>query len=260
MDNLHTLALSDEELLSVAYDEGIQSETKREHLEHCPICQERVTSYRRTNDSLLVKLYRSICPSAVELNYYCLGGIAEELRMSIASHVLDCPLCSDEVAEIRRLQAAFEPFPAAGFSLRAAARRLFATLVVQQAQPVTREMAPAAGWPRQYRAEAVDLSLHLSREANGDAMLVGIVTSRDRAMTAGAFEGVTVDLYSAPGPLAAGGGGGQIGEETARPFLTTEVDDVGNILLEPIPAGNYLLILRLPELEVIVEDVRIGPG
>jgi len=260
MDSLHTLALSDEELLSVAYDEGIQSEAKREHLEQCPICQQRLTSYTRTNGRLLTKLYRSTCPSAVQLNYYCLGVIPEEQRISIASHVLDCPLCTDEVAEIRRLQAAFEPFPPAGFSLRAAVRSLFATLVVQQAQPVTRDMAPSAGWPRQYRAESVDLSLHLSRASNGEAMLVGIVTSRDRAMTAEAFEGVTVDLYHTPGPPVVEGEGGRADEETARPFLTTQVDDVGNILLEPIPAGNYLMILRLPNLEVIVEDLYIGPG
>jgi hypothetical protein len=260
MDSLHSLALSDEELLSVAYDEGIQSEAKREHLEQCPVCQQRLTTYTRMNGRLLATLYRSACPSAVHLNYYCLGVIPEELRISIASHLLDCPLCTDEVAEIRHLQATFEPFPPAGFSLRAAARRLIATLVVQQAQPVTREMVPSAGWPRQYRAEAVDLSLHLSRAANGESMLLGIITSTDPAMTAEAFEGVTVDLYHAPGPMIVEGGGGQADEEITRPFLTTQVDDVGNMLLEPIPAGNYLIVIRLPDLEVIVEDVRIGPG
>src|SRR5258708_27555451 len=149
MDSLHALALSDEELLSVAYDEGIQSEVKREHLEQCSICQQRLTTYTRTNGHLLAKLYRSTCPSGVQLNYYCLGVIPEELRISIASHLLGCPLCTDEVAEIRHLQATFEPFPPVGFSLRAASRRLFASLVVQQAQPVTRDMSPSAGWLRQ---------------------------------------------------------------------------------------------------------------
>src|SRR5258707_8460816 len=32
--------------------------------------------------------------------------VPEERRISIASHLLDCPLCADEVAEIRTLQAA----------------------------------------------------------------------------------------------------------------------------------------------------------
>ena len=259
MDRSHTLAPSDEELLGVAYDEEMLPDEKREHLEQCEACQQRLAAYRRINSRLFSKLYRSACPGSVDLNYYCLGGLAQEERVAIASHVLDCPACADDVAEIRRQQAAFEPVPSTGFSLRAAVRRLFATLVVQQAQPVTRDMAPAAGWPRQYRAESIDLSLHLTRAPHGEMMLVGIVTSRDQHMTAEVFEGVTVDLYQAPGPLAAEDEGSQTGEETTVPFLSTRIDDVGNILLEPVPAGKYLMILRLPDLEVIIDDLQIGP-
>lgn len=259
MDRSHTLAPSDEELLGVAYDEEALPDEKREHLDQCEACQQRLAAYRRINSRLFSKLYRSACPGAVELNYYCLGGLAQEERIAIASHVLDCPACADDVAEIRRQQATFEPVPSTGFSLRATVRRIFGTLVVQQAQPVTRDMAPTAGWPRQYRAESIDLSLHLARASNGETMLVGIVTSRDQHMTAGAFEGVTVDLYQAPGPLLAESEGRQAGEETTTPFLSTQIDDVGNILLEPVPAGDYLLILRLPDLEVIIEDLHIGP-
>jgi hypothetical protein len=168
--------------------------------------------------------------------------------------VLDCPACADDVAVIRRQQAAFEPFPVPPFSLRAAARRLFATLVVQQAQPVTRDTAPSSGWPRQYRAETTDLSLHLSRAANGETMLLGIITSTDPAVTVEAFEGTQVDLYLAPGPLAMDA---RAGEEAPAPFLSTQVDDVGNILLEPVPAGNYVMIVRLPDLEVVIEGLNI---
>jgi hypothetical protein len=146
------------------------------------------------------------------------------------------------------MQAAFEPFPPAAFSLRTAARRLFATLVVQQAQPVTRDMAPSTGWPRQYRAETIDLSLHLSRAANGETMLLGIITGADPDMTVETFEGVEVALYSAP----------VVSEEAPSPFLSTQVDDVGNILLEPVPAGNYFMIVRLPDLEVVIEGLNIA--
>ena len=260
MDRSHTLAPSDEELLGVAYDEELLPDEKREHLEHCEACQQRLAAYRRINSRLFSKLYRGTCPSSVDLNYYCLGGLAQEERVAIASHVLDCPACADDVVEIRRQQAAFDPFPSTGFSLRAAVRRLFATLVVQQAQPVTRDMAPTAGWPRQYRAESIDLSLHLSRAPQGEMMLVGIVTGREQDMSAEAFEGVTVDLYQAPGPLAVRGGGSHTAQETTAPFLSTQVDDVGNILLEPVPAGKYIMVLRLPDLEVVIDDLQIGPG
>lgn len=249
MDRVHTL--SDEELLSLSYDEGELPQEKREHLDQCEVCQRRLTVYRRTNSRLLSKLYRSACPSAVELNYYCLGVVPEEERIAIASHVLDCPACTDDVAEIRRQQAAFEPFPPAAFSLRAVVRRLFATLVVQQARPVTRDMAPSTGWPRQYRAETIDLSLHLSRTANGETMLLGIITSTDPVATIETFEGVEVDLYPAPGPETVAG------EAPPAPLLSTQVDDVGNILLEPVPAGNYVMVVRLPDLEIVIEGLNI---
>ena len=254
MDRLHALAPSDEELLGVAYDEEALSDEKREHLAQCTVCQQRLRAYRRTNSRLLSKLYRSTCPDAVELNYYCLGVVPEEERMAIASHVLDCPACADDVAEIRRQQAAFEPFPPAAFSLRTAVRRLLATLVVQQAQPVTRDTSPSTGWPRQYRAETIDLSLHLSRATHGETMLLGIITSIDPGATVAAFEGAQVDLYAAPGPLA---GDVQDEAQSSAPVLTTEIDDVGNILLEPVPPGKYVMVVRLSNLEVVIEGLNI---
>jgi hypothetical protein len=257
MDSMHALAPGEVELLSVAYDEGTLPDKEREHLEQCPICQQRLANYTRANDLLRTKLYRKLCPDAVQLNYYCLGMVPVEKRTSIAAHILDCPLCADEVAQIRRVQTSFDPFPAAAPSLRSAVRRLFATLVVQQAQPVTRDIGPSSGWPRQYRAETFDLSLHLSRAANGETMLLGIITSIDPAATADIFEGVTVALYQAPGPLASTSEDDQASEETVTPFLSNQVDDVGNILLEPVPAGKYVLIVHLPALEVIIRDITI---
>ena len=83
-DSLHPLAPSIEELMSLAYNEGTLPEEERKHLEQCPICQERLATYTHTNALLRSKLYRSICPSAVSLNYYCLGGVSEAERISIA--------------------------------------------------------------------------------------------------------------------------------------------------------------------------------
>jgi hypothetical protein len=186
--------------------------------------------------------------------------VPEAERISIASHLLDCPLCADEVVEIRRVQANFDPFPAGAFSLGAAVRRLVATLVVQQAQPVTRDILPSTGWPRQYRAEAIDLSLHLSRTSNNETMLLGIITSTAPTEAVDAFEGTPVDLYRAPGPPVAESDGDQKDEETAPPLLSTEVDNVGNILLEPVPAGDYVIVIRLPDKDVVIKGLTIDYG
>jgi hypothetical protein len=250
----HTLALSNEELMSVAYNEDTLSQAEREHLAQCSICQQQLAVYTRTNTQLLTKLYRSVCPSAVELNYYCLGMIPAAQKMSVASHILDCPSCADDVTLIRRQQAAFEPFSPATPSFQAAIRRLVATLVVQQAQPVLREHTHDNGWPRQYRAESIDLSLHLSRTSNNDIMLLGIITSSDDTETVNAFEGMVVELFQTPNPHDTTQA---IQTRDAPPFLTTHIEDVGNILLEPVPAGTYMMVIHLPGRAVIIEDVSI---
>ena len=260
MDRPHALAPSNEELMSVAYNEEPLPAEEGAHLEQCSICQQRLAIYMRTNALLRAKLYRRLCPSAVDLNYYCLGVVPEERRISIASHLLDCPLCADEVAEIRTLQAAFDPFPPAAPSLGAGMRRIFANLVVPQAQLVTRSNLPGTRWPRQYRAESIDLSLHLSRTSNNETMLLGIITSTDPTEAVDAFEGAAVDLYQAPGPLIVESTGDQEDEETATHLLSTEVDNVGNILLEPVPAGDYVIIIRLPDKDVVIKGLTIDHG
>jgi len=257
MDRLHALAPTNEELMSLVYNEGTLPQEEREHLEHCPICQQRLATYTRTTELLRTKLYRSLCPSAVDLNYYCLGGLPEKERIGIASHLLDCPLCAEEVEEIRREQASFDLYPAAAFSLPVAVRRIFATLVVQQAQPVLRDDLPGTGWPRQYKAGEIDLSLHLSRTSDGETMLLGIITSSSAAESVDVFEGVAVDLYSAPGPLLRESDGEQRDIKDATPLLSTQVDDVGNIFLEPVPPGDYVMIVHLPDQEVIIEGLSI---
>ncbi len=253
IENPHALALNEERLMSVAYDEEMLSESEREHLEQCALCQRQLALYRRTNVLLSTKLYRLLCPSGVELSYYCLGMVSDESRIRIASHILGCPSCTDEVVEFRQLQANFEAFPVTPYSVPKAVRRLFATHVVQQAQPIMRNNAPEKGWPRQYRAESIDLSLHLSRTSNGEMMLLGIITTSNTKATVSAFEGSKVDLYYAPGPLAVD----RQDAETAVPLLSTEVDGGGNLILEPVPTGSFVMLLRLPEQEVVVEELTI---
>ena len=245
------LAPADEDLLSLVHDEGVLSTQEQTHFDHCSICRDRLASYSGLHDMLLSKLQRGLCPSAVSLNYYCLDMVPEAERVRLASHLLDCPPCYDEVAEIRRGQAAFVPFPQTSPTLVQTVRRLFATLVVQQAKLVTRGEAPTLGWPRQYQAETLDISLHISHQANGETMLLGILTSSDPRVAVDAFEGIEAELYPAPGPLNIGAAAGM------QPLLTAQVDEIGNLLLEPVPTGEYVMFIRLPNQEIIIKDLQV---
>ena len=248
------LAPTEEDVLSLVYEEGDLSAQAQQHLQQCSICRERLTSYSDLHHALLAQVRRGLCPSAVRLNYYCLDVLNEEERVSIARHLLECPPCADEVTEIRRTLRTFEPFPEPSPTLGRVVRRIFANLVVQQVKLVTRGETSAANWPRQYQAEALDISLHLSRHANGEIMLLGILTSSDPDLTVDAFEGIEAELYAAPGPFKA--------ETTASayPLLTAQVDEIGNLLLEPVPAGEYVMLIRLPGQEIVIEGLRIIYG
>ena len=245
------LAPSNEDLLSIVYEEGTLSVQEQAHFDQCPICQQRLAEYSKINTALLKHLYRLQCPDAMRLSTYCLGILPAEERTRIASHLLDCLACTDEVAKLRQWQRAFEPFPPGqGSSLRS----IFATLVVQQAKLVLRNDTGPANWPRQYRADALDLSLHLSRQASGETMLLGILTSSDPTQSVETLEGLAVELYIAPGPL------NMPNSDTVQPLLATQIDDLGNLLLEPVPAGEYILIIRLSDKEVVIEDLKIEQG
>src|SRR5205085_9699632 len=131
----------------------------------------------------------------------------------------------------------FYLYPSGGFLLSGGLRPIFSHPVVPPAQAVLAGGLPGTSWPSPNRAGDIDLSLHLSRTGEGETMLLGIITSTNAGETVDAFEGVAVDLYYAPKQLLSKSDGEQRGIEDATPLLSTQVDDVGNIFLEPVPPG-----------------------
>jgi hypothetical protein len=254
MDCFIENAPTDEELLAYALDDEVLPQQAMQHLEQCEVCQQKVARYRQTNANLVARLYRTQCPDATELSFYSIGTetLSPERRQQIASHVLECPLCMAEVEETRRFMAGPIEFPVPAFSPRALVRRIFATPIKRQPSFVVRGDEQDTAWPRSYRAEAVDLSLHLSRTSSGEHMLLGILTSSAPSEDADALQGVLAELYKAPLAMASNGT-----IPKTQPFLQTHVDDMGNIVFKPVPTGEYLMILRLPGREVIIEGLLI---
>ncbi len=254
MDCLNSIAPTDEELISLALDGETLPEEANNHLEQCETCKLRLARYEQANAYLVSRLYRSQCPSGEQLSLYSADLLPADQRMSIANHVLDCPLCAAEVAETRSfLQAQDIEFPSASFSPRTLVRRIFATRVIRpHPQFAVRGEASEAAWPRQYKAEAVDLSLHLSRTSSGEHMLLGILTSVDPAENVDALEGVLAELYTAPWPLNANGD-----KPATPPLLRTHVDDLGNIVFKPVPPGEYVMVIYLPNREMVIEGLTI---
>ncbi len=254
MDCLNSIAPTDEELISFALDDEALPTEANNHLQQCEICQGRLARYKQTNAYLLSHLYRSQCPSGQELSLYCADLVSQEDRIRIANHVLDCPLCANEVAETRAFLRTLDielPIPA--FSPRALLRPIFATRVFRtQPQFAVRGGSGSSEtpWPRHYKAETVDLTLHLSVTGKGERMLLGIITSIDPEESVEIFEGVAAELYTAPGPLSSNGD-----KPTSPPLLRTQVDDLGNFVFKPVPTGQFIMIIYLPNNELVIEDI-----
>ncbi len=260
MDCLHFKAPGDDELSSFVIDEEPLSPEAKEHLEQCEICQQRLAMYKQFHTYLVSRLYRFQCPSGTRLSLYCAGLLAADKQMEVAAHLLLCPLCADEVAVTRRFLAAVEPLPAPTNPLRDSGRYLVATLVGPQMRLVRRGSAPATTWPRQYRAESIDLSLHLSRSSNGEYTLLAIITSLYSAETANDFVGIAAELYAAPDAIALSREDDKEDERAETPLVCAEIDDIGNVVFSGVPAGKYILVVHLPERELVIEDLTIEPG
>lgn len=256
MDCVHAMAPSDEELLRLVLDDEPLLQEAKEHLAGCSLCQQRLARYQHVDTFLVSRLYRSRCPEATKLNHYCAGMLSADEAIDIARHVEICLLCANEVADIRKILANFDPFPEPEpvFASRAAIRRIIASLVPWQPQLSLRNDGSSQPvWPRQYRAESLNLSLHLSRSSNGEIMLLGLFTSARPDDSVDAFEGVPVKLYQAPGPAQPLNG--QHKEKEA--LMSTEVDDLGNIAFIAVPAGEYVMIVCLEDAEMVVEGLTI---
>lgn len=258
MDSLHAEAPTDEELLAFALDGEELPEKTSKHLEQCETCQKRLAKYQQANAFLVSHLYRSQCPTGTQLSYYCGHMLPEDESMRIAAHITECPLCAAEAAETRRFlhMQDSDLLPLPSFSPATSIRRIFATLARQQPQFVMRGEAKGAAsnsaWPRQYKADSLDLSLHLSRASNGAFMLLGILTSTDAGESVDAFEGIPAYLYTTPGPFANEGN-----EDALAPLRSTQVDDLGNIVFSNIPTGEYVMVVQLPGRELVINGLVI---
>ena len=127
-----------------------------------------------------------------------------------------------------------------------------ATLVSQEQFFTVRGDALRSDYPRLYRAESLDISLHLSHTTDGSYLLLGIVTSRNTSENSDAFEGMDVELFAAPGPLWMQGD-----TWVGKPLLSTRIDDLGHLICSDVPVGEFVMILYLPAFEVIIEGLDV---
>jgi hypothetical protein len=256
------MAPKDEELLRHALDDESLPWGVEQHLEQCSICRQRLARYKHIETFLTAKLYRSQCPDATKLNFYCAGLMPPDERVDIAKHIAYCPLCADEVADIQYVLKDFVAFSetASPSSLLPTIRRIIASLVPWQPQLVMRGDVASSSWPRQYRAESLNISLHLSRASSGETLLLGLFTSVNPNESIEVFDGVLVDLYHTSDALMDMGEDDSEDAKLIVPVMSSQVDDLGNLVFKAVPMGKYVMIVRLPDTELVINDLAIAHG
>jgi hypothetical protein len=196
----------------------------------------------------------------MDLNFFCEQLLPIKDRWRIARHIRQCPLCAVEVADIQRMLVACAASPRASSLLDAipmTRQRVVASLTLMQPQMVTRDEPFASAWPRQYRADSINISLHLSHGSKGEIFLLALLTSDDPDASVDAFEGALAELYDASNPVK--GYDEQVGNDqyVEQPLMSTIVDDLGNLIFKNVPPGPYLMIVYLPDAELVIEGLTI---
>ena len=238
--------LNDRELLT--YIDGEADHRVVAHLERCPYCREKSHHLARLQDRLTAQLYRLTCPSPVEMGEYHLGVLPRDQAAAVARHLAECPHCTREVAQLKdyltELAPALELSPLERIKERA--RVLVASLVNGrlEAGPLGQPaLAPAyAGVrgeerePYLYQADDVQIAI----EVQGDAERL------DRKVILGLVIGME------PGRVEA-----HLWQADQR-VAVVSVDELGNFVIPDLAPGSYELILSGPEIEIHIQDLRVG--
>jgi hypothetical protein len=225
-------AVSRDDLL--AYARGEAGAEIREHVARCASCGLQATAYARTEIALSEHLFRRTCPPSEMLGEFVLGMLAPADARPVAEHLLECPHCTEERRRLTAFMAEPDetPQPAA---LGVMLRRLFARPVANRprALALRRGAQPAT---TSYTADGFALTLGRQISAlDRSPVVVGLLLG-EGAPT----EGAAVALYAG-----------------AQLFRSATVDDLGNFVLNDVPAGEYRLEFRLADTLIVVDPLRV---
>lgn len=252
------VAPDDDELFAYALGDEMLDEEKLQHLQLCSICQKRFRNYQHLDKKYLSYFYRALCPDSTRLILYCKDALPANEKSEVDEHLGQCFLCADEVRDIRYELARFTLFPEPGSHpfqrfVSSTLRLLIAQPVFQRSEMVLRQASSETSWPWRYQAQGFTLSFQLWHTEKDQLKLIGFFENcTEEQLTM--LGGVAVDLYrvlssqDAPRDQLAGQ------EESVA---STTVDDLGNFAFASLLPGNYLLVVHLPDAELVVDGLPI---
>jgi hypothetical protein len=215
----------------VAFIDGDASREVASHIHGCARCSSDAAALQTAQVRLRQSLYRVDCPEPHRLGEYELGFVSPEERVQIASHALECSLCTEELHTLREFLAAAEPRLAG--SVGSQIRRVFATLLSARPGLALGGVRGAATKLRQYAIDDARLSIGPGFDRGS---LIGLLVPGTRELPARAEARM-------------------LSEDGAHRL--TEVDALGNFEFEDLPAGSYVLEIELPDEIIVVEHLGV---
>lgn len=230
----------DEEQL-VRYVDGQASDSVVAHLGQCAYCRERAGQLARFQKGLRRQLYRSLCPSPMELGEYRLGYLNAGAARTVQQHLAGCPHCRAEIGKFAKSSGEWALQP----DLLDPVRRLIAQLMsggTATQVPGVPPLVPAFGGlrgddeePLIYQADGIRIVIEVQDDVEqmGFKTLLGLVTGLET-------NELTIQVSQ----------GDQV-------VTTTSVDEIGNFIISHLSPGHYTLILTGPNMEIHIQSLSV---
>lgn len=230
-----------DDLVLIAAMDGEADADAVAHLRVCRSCASRARDFAELQGQLRQRLYRMFCPSSDDLAAFQQGLLGRSQRASVAEHLAGCPHCT---RELRMLTAALGPPSDLRLPLVPRLRRIVARLLAPSPLPPLAAFSGAmrggpGGGHYAYQAEDVQIMLDITPvpQRPGRLAVLGLLVSDD---SPDHLRGATALLLS--------------GETVVR---NSGLDELGHFTLDNLAPGDYDLLVRLHDREVVIEALNL---
>jgi anti-sigma factor RsiW len=192
----------------------------------------------KLENQLSKALYRAFCPETSELGEYQLGMLSTQRANQIQAHLVECPHCRTELAQLKSFLKEVEPDLET--SLAARVRVWLAELLPPGAAS---GHAPALAFGLRgdepnvhfYQAGEIQITLEVQVDPNapGGKVLIGLVLGEEAA---------SLQAHLWRGDQA---------------VTSAEVDELGNFTLSGLEPGNYEIFLSGADVEIQIKDLEV---
>jgi len=192
--------------------------------------QDRLERLTGLTQGIIARVYRAECPTSQELGDFYLRLVSQKQKSMISKHLKNCPLCIDELDQLR---AYLEPKQGFLESTKVIIARLVAGLD-QLSTPSELELAPV--WDLRGREKSalvfqadeyqIVLMPYLERKHPSRYTLTGLLAGQEKIN--GDVDLLVDDRYQA----------------------SSKIDELGNFAFENVEPGEYKIIIDCEEVEI----------